>query len=67
MGSFETMHTCSCYGYLEDVNVNCADGKIIFDKITAFSTEIILRLALKRVASLCTQLLPGFSNNQGDF
>ena len=46
MGSFETMHTC--YGYLEDVNVNCADGKIIFDKITAFSTEIILRLALKK-------------------
>ena len=36
MDHFETMHTCS--GYIEDVHVNFCRGKIIFDKITAFST-----------------------------
>ena len=36
MDHFETMHTCC--GYIEDVIVNFADEKIIFDKIMAFWT-----------------------------
>ena len=34
MDHFETM--CSCCGYIEDVHVNSAGEKIIFDKITSF-------------------------------
>ena len=38
-----------------------ADEKIIFDKITAFSTSDNFEVSLqRRVASLCNQLLPGF-------
>ena len=33
---FEPLHTCC--GCIEDVHVNFADEKIIFDKITAFWT-----------------------------
>ena len=42
MDHFETMHTCC--GYIEDVHVNFADEKIIFDKIMAFWTWTIFRL-----------------------
>ena len=44
-----------------------ADEKIVFDKITAFSTFILdnFEVGLQhRVASLCNPLLPGFSSNQ---
>ena len=42
-----------------------ADKKIIFDKITAFSTYDNFEVSLQsRVASLCNQLLPGFASNQ---
>ena len=60
MDHFETLH--SWCGYIEDVHVNFCRQKIIFDKIRAFSNfEISLQ---QRVASLCNQLLPGFSSNQ---
>ena len=64
MDHFETMHTCC--GYIEDVHVNfCRRKKIIFDKITAFSTSDNFEVSLQRkVASLCNQLLPGFASNQ---
>ena len=41
------------------------DQKIIFDKITAFSTYDNFEVNLQRkVASLCNHLLPGFASNQ---
>ena len=63
MDHFETMHTC--LGYIEDMGVNFADEKIIFDKITAFSTKDNFEVSLqRRIASLCNQRLPGFASNQ---
>ena len=42
-----------------------ADKKLIFDKITGFSTLDNFEVSLqRRVASLCNQLLPGFASNQ---
>ena len=42
-----------------------ADEKLIFDKITAFSTKDNFVVSLqRRVASLCNQLLPEYSSNQ---
>ena len=42
-----------------------APEKMIFDKITAFSTLDNFEVSLqRRVAGLCKQLLPEFSSNQ---
>ena len=61
MDHFETMNTCS--GYTEDVHVNfCRQKQNFFDKIMAFLTWTILRLAFS--IGLCNQLLLGFSSNQ---
>ena len=56
MDHFETMHTCC--GYIEDVHVIFADEKIIFD-LDHFQVSLQYK-----VASLCNQLLPGFSSNE---
>ena len=47
MDHFETMHACG--RNIENVHVCIfADKKIFFDKITAFSTQTILRLAFNK-------------------
>ena len=63
INQFETMHTCCEYIW------RCAyefwQSKILFDKITAFSTEDHFQVSLQhRIAKLCNQLLPEFSSNQ---
>ena len=59
MDHLENMHAYC--GYIEDVHVNFCRRKIIFEKITAFSTKDNFEVSLQcRVAKLCNQLLPEF-------